>query len=107
MAIDDTRADRPPARDDADPSEPDARHEGETLAVVERLVVAPAVGRFRPTIDARRVRHLRRGEQIGVVEGPRHEVVVRSPFAGEVMGLLAWDGERVQSGEPLLWLRVS
>jgi biotin carboxyl carrier protein len=99
MSVDATRADAC--------SDPEPRHEGETLAVPDRLVVAPGVGRFHPTIDARRARHVRRGEQIGVLEGPRSEVVVRSPFAGEVMGLLAWDGERVRSGEPLLWLRVS
>ena len=31
---------------------------------------------------------------------------VRTPFAGQVIGWLAADGERVQEGQPLVWLRV-
>ena len=31
---------------------------------------------------------------------------VRTPFAGQVIGWLAADGERVQEGQPLAWLRV-
>jgi biotin carboxyl carrier protein len=31
---------------------------------------------------------------------------VRTPFAGQVIGWLAAEGERVQEGQPLVWLRV-
>jgi biotin carboxyl carrier protein len=31
---------------------------------------------------------------------------VRTPFAGQVIRWLAADGERVQDGQPLVWLRV-
>ena len=31
---------------------------------------------------------------------------VRTPFAGQVIRWLAADGERVQEGQPLAWLRV-
>ena len=81
-------------------------HPGEWLAVRERVVVAPCVGRFRPSCDPRPARTLRRGDEIGVLEGPQTSVVVRSPFSGEFAGLLAVDGERVQAGEPLAWLRM-
>ena len=81
-------------------------HPGEWLAVRERVVVAPCVGRFRPRRDPRPDRMLRRGDEIGVLEGPHHAVVVRSPFSGEFAGLLAADGERVRAGDPLAWLRM-
>jgi [acyl-carrier-protein] S-malonyltransferase len=31
---------------------------------------------------------------------------VRSPFAGEIMGFLAVEGERVTSSQPIAWLRT-
>jgi biotin carboxyl carrier protein len=31
---------------------------------------------------------------------------VRTPFAGQVIGWMAAAGERVQEGQPLVWLRV-
>jgi [acyl-carrier-protein] S-malonyltransferase len=41
------------------------------------------------------------GDLVGSVSGAE----VRSPFAGELMGVLAHPGERVQAGQPLAWLR--
>jgi [acyl-carrier-protein] S-malonyltransferase len=41
------------------------------------------------------------GDIVGLVSGTE----VRSPFAGELMGVLAHPGERVQPGQPLAWLR--
>ena len=41
------------------------------------------------------------GDLIGSVSGTE----VRSPFAGELMGVLAHPGERVQAGQPIAWLR--
>jgi hypothetical protein len=32
---------------------------------------------------------------------------VRSPFRGELVGLLAGDGERMRQGEPVAWLRIA
>jgi biotin carboxyl carrier protein len=37
--------------------------------------------------------------RVGVTE-------VRTPFAGQVIGWLAAAGERVQDGQPLVWMRV-
>ena len=31
---------------------------------------------------------------------------VRSPFAGELMGILALEGERVTASQPIAWLRT-
>ena len=92
-----------------------AAHQGEHLYTSERVVVSPAAGVFQPdralaapapggldapprtataTVDV--------GGRLGTVAD--HEV--RTPFAGQVVGWLAHDGERVVAGQPLAWLRV-
>jgi biotin carboxyl carrier protein len=42
------------------------------------------------------------GDLVGLVG----EAEVRTPFAGQVVGWLAAAGERVQDGQPLVWMRV-
>ena len=42
---------------------------------------------------------------VGALLGRVGDVEVRSPFEGAVMGMLAFDGERVQVGQPIAWLR--
>jgi hypothetical protein len=32
---------------------------------------------------------------------------VRSPFEGELMGVLALEGERLMTSQPIAWLRIS
>ena len=77
--------------------------EGEHLFATERLVVSPAAGIFHAQ---------RRGIGVGAVVGVGHLVgrvgdhEVRSPFAGELMGVLALDGERVTASQPIAWLRT-
>jgi [acyl-carrier-protein] S-malonyltransferase len=44
---------------------------------------------------------------VGVLLGHVGENEVRTPFAGQVVGFLAHAGERVVTGQPLAWLRVS
>ena len=61
---------------------------GEILAVPERVIVAPAVGVFRPPgrdPDGERD-VIAAGQAIGVVEGPGASTPVRSPFRGSLMG---------------------
>ncbi len=91
--------------------------EGEILAVPERVIVAPAVGVFRPlhpagdaawTVDADPgAFNVAAGEAIGVVEGPGSSTPVRSPFGGSLVGMLARAGERVREGQPVAWLRLT
>jgi biotin carboxyl carrier protein len=82
--------------------------QGETLSVLERVVVAPAIGVFRPappdTITAEG-ELVAEGQEMGVIEGPGLCVPVVSAFAGFHMGLLAHAGERVREGQPVAWLR--
>jgi biotin carboxyl carrier protein len=80
--------------------------EGEQVAMVERMIVAPVVGVFRPlgvvegaTVSA--------GEIVGVVEGPGTREPVRSAFTGVVIGFLAFSGERMREGQPVAWMRVA
>jgi hypothetical protein len=86
---------------------------GETLAVPERVIVAPAVGVFRPLSEGGDATEYRGGEDIaagqaiGVVEGPGASTPVRSPFRGSLMGMLAHAGERVREGQPVAWLRLT
>ncbi|MDQ3898751.1 MAG: hypothetical protein M3326_16155 [Actinomycetota bacterium] len=87
--------------------EPGTIH-GETLAVPERVIVAPAPGTFRPVepVDTAEAR-VAEEQVIGFVEGKGHSTPVRSPFGGLLMGLLAHAGERVREGQPVAWLRSS
>lgn len=58
---------------------------GEFLAILERVVVAPAVGQ----VDSQRV-----------------STPVCSPFESRLMGMLAVAGGHVVPGQPVAWLRV-
>ena len=80
---------------------------GETLAVPERVIVAPAPGTFRPVEPGDDSPEARVAEEqvIGFVDGKGHSTPVRSPFGGRLMGLLAHAGERVREGQPVAWLR--
>lgn len=82
---------------------------GETLAVPERVIVAPAPGTFRPVEADEVVLEVQVSELqvIGFVEGKGHSTPVRSPFGGRLMGLLAHAGERVREGQPVAWLRCA
>jgi [acyl-carrier-protein] S-malonyltransferase len=84
-----------------------ASHHGEHLYVSERMVISPCAGIFQPTGAAGAA--AAEGEPVGVgtILGNVGEVEVRSPFAGWLMGMLALPGERVQTGQPVAWLRAS
>lgn len=79
---------------------------GETLAVPERVIVAPAPGTFRPVEEAAEL-PVEEEQVIGFVDGKNHSTPVRSPFGGKLMGLLAHAGERVREGQPVAWLRCA
>jgi [acyl-carrier-protein] S-malonyltransferase len=95
-----------------------ALHQGEHLYMSERVVVSPSSGIFSPeaSLQAPGTGLLpgTEGDQdmppsliaVGDLVGRVGVSEVRTPFAGEVIGWLAADGERVQEGQPLVWLRV-
>ncbi len=80
-----------------------AVHEGEMLYAVERLVVSPATGVFTP-IAALGVGTL---VEAGALVGHVGANEVRSPFHGQLQGVLAMQGERVTTSQPICWLRTS
>lgn len=104
---------------------------GEILTVTERVIIAPAQGRFRPLAEVQRPgdeapgpglsameeHTMATGEQvvgeqlaveqvIGFIDGAGQSTPVRSAFSGLLMGLLAHAGERVREGQPVAWLRL-
>jgi len=80
---------------------PVAHIEGEHLFAVERLVVSPAAGIFKPI-------GLESGVliEVGAVIGHVGEHEVRSPFHGILQSFIAVDTERVTSRQPIAWLRT-
>lgn len=78
-------------------------HHGGRLYVSERVVISPGPGTFNPTTEAVPDAPVEVGTLLGSVSGAE----VRSPFRGQLMGMLAHPGERVQTGQPIAWLRAS
>ncbi|MGH9243688.1 MAG: hypothetical protein ACRD29_05095 [Acidimicrobiales bacterium] len=74
-----------------------------------RLIVAPIAGVFRPTRtdDPEGTVAIAPGELIGTLVTTGERVEVRSPFAGELVAVVASAGERLRAGELIAWLRVS
>ena len=79
---------------------------GERLLVPERVIVAPASGRFQP-VPPDGGPDIAEKQVIGFVEGPGQSTPVRSPFGGLLMGMMAHAGERVREGQPVAWLRAA
>lgn len=80
---------------------------GESLVVPERVILAPAPGRFRPAEDGIADDIVATEQVIGFVDGVGHSTPVRSPFSGLFMGLMAHAGERVREGQPVAWMRLA
>ena len=84
---------------------------GEVLMVPERVILAPAPGKFRPLDETPEASSdgadVAREQVIGFVDGIGHSTPVHSPFHGRLMGLLASAGERVREGQPVAWLRMA
>ena len=87
----------------APPEDTLSGQEGEHLFATDRMVVSPGAGVFAPLANLGPGGGVSAGDllgHIGVTE-------VRSPFAGELMGWLAVDTERVTASKPIAWLRVT
>jgi [acyl-carrier-protein] S-malonyltransferase len=94
-------------------------HQGEHLYMSERVVVSPSSGIFTPEESlVAPGTGLRPGTEgttggdgsdtvdVGALVGRVGVSEVRTPFGGQVVRWLATAGERVQEGQPLVWLRV-
>jgi [acyl-carrier-protein] S-malonyltransferase len=91
---------------------------GEHYSMVERLIISPGTGPFRPSVTfaaaAPRLTGLGKDEPdgkvihvaVGDLVGWAGETEIRSPFAGSLAGVLVLAGERVVHGQPVAWLRA-
>jgi biotin carboxyl carrier protein len=82
----------------------------EDVGLDERLVIAPVTGTFFPAFTEVSAEHpgiVAVGDEIGVLvqSGDKHPVL--SPFAGQLMGMLAMPGERVREYQPVAWLSIA
>lgn len=84
-------------------SGPGPAQDGEHLYAAERLVVSPATGVFTSTAGLAETASITRGQLVGTVG----DAEVRSPFEGSLQGVLAVDGERVTTSQPIAWLRTA
>jgi [acyl-carrier-protein] S-malonyltransferase len=66
------------------------------------MVVSPGAGIFAPNEACVDGTVIKVGQLLGTVGSAE----VRSSFAGEIKGVLAYDGERVTSRQPIAWLRT-
>ena len=85
------------------------------FVMAERLIVAPATGPFRPvadfinaapTLSTTETRRENIAVNVGDLVGWAGETEIRSPFAGELQGIIVLAGERVVTGQPVAWLRT-
>jgi [acyl-carrier-protein] S-malonyltransferase len=84
-----------------------AGHHGEHLYVSERVVISPCAGIFVPTATVDRGPLVEDAAvEVGTLLGTVSGTEVRSPFAGLLRGMLAQPDERVQTGQPIAWLRA-
>jgi biotin carboxyl carrier protein len=82
---------------------------GETLCVLERVIVAPTTGVFHRLKSDGQMHDgdlVKRGDVIGIVQSLGASTPVQSPFDGSLMAILAFEGERLRPGQPVAWLRV-
>ena len=85
---------------------------GEVLHIRERIVLAPATGRFvavpHDEVDPHATGTLvLAGSPLAAVVSSGESQTVTTPFTGVIAGRLAHDGERVREGQPLVWLRAA
>ena len=83
---------------------------GETLSVPERVIVAPGPGVFRRLDGRSRMNDgdiVNRGDVIGTVQSLGVSTPIQSPFAGSLVAILAFEGERLRPGQAVAWVRVA
>ncbi|HZD02262.1 MAG TPA: ACP S-malonyltransferase [Actinomycetes bacterium] len=86
----------------------DGDDQGEVVMLPERFAVSPSHGRFYPVDLSRQTDegpYVEPGDLLGEVRNGAASVPVRSPFRGQVVAHLAWEGELVTPGQILLSLR--
>ena len=83
---------------------------GETLSVLERVIVAPTAGIFHRRTGPDTIRDgdpVNIGDVIGAVQSLASATPIRSPFEGSLVAILASEGERLRTGQRVAWLRIT
>ena len=75
--------------------------------LLERVIVSPVAGVFTPTIEAEGTTWVVAGATVGVVRCGADDVTVVSPFAGQLVDVVAASGERLEPYQRVAWLRVA
>lgn len=78
-----------------------------TVHIRERLIVSPATGRFRalpPETVTAEGEWVEVGQRLAEVHNGPEILPVISNFRGWLMGMLALDGQPVNTGEALFWV---
>jgi [acyl-carrier-protein] S-malonyltransferase len=76
--------------------------EGEHLYASEKVIVSPATGVFTQSTEVSVGTPISRGFLLGSVG----QNEVRSAFEGQFQGMLALEGERVTTSQPIAWIRA-
>jgi biotin carboxyl carrier protein len=79
----------------------------EVTTISERVVVAPAAGRFVPLpaeVFTSEGEWVEPGQVLGEVQQGDSRIPVRSEWRGWMMGMLALTGQPVRAGEALFWI---
>ncbi len=80
-------------------------YDGETVEVPERVIVSPSSGVFVPAESGG---HVDEGAVIGHVHRTGSDrVPVRSPFRGQLVQVVAREGERVFVHDRIAWMRAA
>lgn len=83
----------------------DMTRTGEALDMDERVVVSPTAGTFTPLIGVDTDVDV--DQVIGQVCAGDEVVDVCTRFAGRLVAMVAWKGERVQAFQRVAWLRAA
>lgn len=78
---------------------------GERLDTLERVVVAPVAGVFSPLPEPPTTVTV--GSPLGFVQAGPDRIAVLSPFAGEIVDVVAVEGERLEPYQRVAWLRAA
>jgi biotin carboxyl carrier protein len=79
----------------------------EVTTISERVVVAPAAGRFLPLpadVFTTEGEWVEPGQVLGEIQQGDGRVPVKSEWRGWMMGMLALEGQPVRAGEALFWI---
>lgn len=77
--------------------------DGEQPALVDRVVIAHATGKFALSNETQVGQSIKPGDAVALIDGE----AVQSPFGGVLSRILAMEGERVTPGQPVAWIATT